>query len=85
MFLACSPLLAQMLGYDNPEQVQGTTDFDMRCNAVSGAKLFVQQDQYALKFNKHDCINIYTYATGQKFISYCQKYPLIIDGIARSK
>ncbi len=45
---ACSPQFAHLVGYETPEKTQGMTDFDMRCNAVCGAKKFVAQDKDAL-------------------------------------
>ncbi|MDF1827781.1 MAG: LuxR C-terminal-related transcriptional regulator [Legionellaceae bacterium] len=76
---ACSPQFAQLVGYKNPEEIQGMTDFDMRCDAVSGADKFIAQDKDAFIRGENKSINIYTYADGKKVVMYGEKKPLIFD------
>lgn len=77
---ACSPLLAELSGFDSPEKILGLTDFDMRCDAVAGAEQFVLQDQYAIAHGEHLSLNIYTYADGTKVLMYGEKKAIKQNG-----
>lgn len=76
---ACSPQFAHLVGYDSPEETQGMTDFDIRCDAVHGADKFIAQDKDAFTRGENKSINIYTYSNGNKVVMYGQKTPLIFD------
>lgn len=78
----CSYQMAKLAGFDNPSEMQGLRDEDMRCDAAAGAEQFVSQDQYALTHGEHRSIDIYTYADGNKVIMYGEKKALMQNGKA---
>jgi DNA-binding CsgD family transcriptional regulator len=77
VFQACSPQGVELLGYEKASDIQGTTDFDIKCDAVKGAKEFVLHDQDVMRRGSSSTLNLHTYADGCVTIVLMQKKTLL--------
>lgn len=77
VFQACSPQGVEMMGYEKASDIQGTTDFDIKCAAVKGAKEFVLHDQDVMSRGSSSTLNLHTYADGNATIILMQKKILL--------
>jgi DNA-binding CsgD family transcriptional regulator len=79
VFHAGSQKCVEMMGYDKGSDIQGITDFDLKCDAVKGAEQFICQDQDAFKRGENTTLNLYTYADGAT-ITQAQKKTIFSEG-----
>ncbi len=67
---------AELIGYSEPEQLIGKTEYNMRCPAAEFADDFIQQNETALSGNRLKIIDIHYYANNQLRMLHVNKFPI---------
>ena len=71
--IATNDFSAQLIGYKHKEACIGITDYDIRCEAVNLADVFVKEDQATLSTGKTKQLYFSKYSDGEVKIFLCTK------------
>lgn len=75
-FLGANKLLMNLIGYNSLDQLQGTTDFEMKCEAVNFANNFVLQDKKALENGSVSMLELHRLADNKEWVYLTKKQPM---------
>lgn len=82
VYVAANSQLAQITGFNEPKDLIGLTDIDLKCPAADLHEIFVQQDKETLQGHKQENIDISFYANDKLTIFLSMKNK-ILDKQAR--
>jgi len=87
VFQGANRLLMNMVGYTSLDQLVGTTDYDMKCEAAEHAPGFVAQDKRAMESGASTALDIHRLADGNVWVYLTKKERILnsngeVSGVA---
>lgn len=81
-FIYANKEYGSIIGLENHEDVIGRTDYDMPCDTINFANMFVKQDQQVIQsLNKMKILDIHPFSGGQWKVFIFTKTPYIKNNI----